>query len=126
MGYAASLYNMMRNTGAAIGISYMTTVLVNHEQTHQSYLVGHFTVFDAWKMSDASRLSPGGRGFDYMPQILTGQKQGLGMVYGMIQRQAMMLSFNDIYRTLAIVMMILIPTFLLLRRAQPTTSMAAH
>ena len=54
--YAASLYNLMRNTGAAIGISYMTTVLVNHEQRHQSYLVGHFTVFDAWKMSDAPRL----------------------------------------------------------------------
>ncbi|HKN12097.1 MAG TPA: DHA2 family efflux MFS transporter permease subunit [Candidatus Binatus sp.] len=126
VGYAASLYNMMRNTGAAIGISYMTTVLVNHEQTHQSYLVEHFTVFDAWKMSEASRLSPGARGFDYIPQILTGQKQGLGMVYGMIQRQAMMLSFNDIYRTLAIVMMILIPTFLLLRRAQPASGMAAH
>jgi len=126
VGYAASLYNMMRNTGAAIGISYMTTVLVNHEQTHQSYLVGHFTVFDAWKMSDAARLAPGGRSFDYMPQILTGQKQGLGMVYGVIQRQAMMLSFNDIYRTLAIVMIILIPTFLLLRRAQPGGGMPAH
>jgi len=126
VGYAASLYNMMRNTGAAIGISYMTTVLVNHEQTHQSYLVAHFTVFDAWKMSDAARLTPGARSFDYMPQMLTGQKQGLGMVYGMIQRQAMMLSFNDIYRTLAIVMIILIPTFLLLRRAQPVSGMAAH
>jgi DHA2 family multidrug resistance protein len=126
VGYAASLYNMMRNTGAAIGISYMTTVLVNHEQMHQSYLVAHFTVFDAWKLSDAPRLIPGARSFDYMPQMLTGQKQGLGMVYGMIQRQAMMLSFNDIYRTLAIVMMILIPTFLLLRRAQPAGGMAAH
>jgi DHA2 family multidrug resistance protein len=126
VGHAASLYNMMRNTGAAIGISYMTTVLVDHEQTHQSYLVEHFTVFDAWKMSASPQLMPGGRGFDYMPQILNGQKQGLGMVYGMIQRQAMMLSFNDIYRTLAIVMMILIPTFLLLRRVQPGSGVAAH
>jgi hypothetical protein len=104
----------------------MTTVLVNHEQTHQSYLVEHFTAFDAWKMSEAARLTPGARSFDYSLQILTGQKQGLGMVYGMIQRQAMMLSFNDIYRTLAIVMMILIPTFLLLRRTQSGSSMAAH
>jgi hypothetical protein len=61
-----------------------------------------------------------------MPQILTGQKQGLGMVYGMIQRQAMMLSFNDIYRTLAITVIFLIPTFLLLRRTQPGSAMAAH
>ena len=126
VGYAASLYNMMRNTGAAIGISYMTTVLVNHEQTHQSYLVEHFTVFEAWKMSNAANHAPGVHGFDYMPQILTGQKQGLGMVYGMIQRQAAMLSFNDIYRTLAIAMIILIPSFLLLRRAQTGAAPTTH
>ena len=126
VGYAASLYNMMRNTGAAIGISYMTTVLVNHEQTHQSYLVEHFTVFDAWKMSNAANHAPGAHGFDYAHQILTGQKQGLGMVYGMIQRQAAMLSFNDIYRTLAIGMIILIPSFLLLRRAQSSTTPTTH
>jgi MFS transporter, DHA2 family, multidrug resistance protein len=126
VGYAASLYNMMRNTGAAIGISYMTTVLVNHEQTHQSYLVEHFTVFDAWKMSNAANHAAGARGFDYLPQILTGQKQGIGMVYGMIQRQAAMLSFNDIYRTLAIAMIILIPSFLLLRRAQAGSTTASH
>jgi DHA2 family multidrug resistance protein len=126
VGYAASLYNMMRNTGAAIGISYMTTVLVNHEQTHQSYLTEHFSVFDAWKMSSAAQLAPGSHGFNYSAEIITGQKQGLGMVYGMIQRQAAMLSFNDIYRTLAIVMMLLIPTFLLLRRPQAGASSAAH
>ena len=126
VGYAASLYNMMRNTGAAIGISYMTTVLVNHEQTHQSYLVEHFTVFDAWKMSNAANHAAGARRFDYLPQILTGQKQGLSMVYEMIQRQAAMLSFNDIYRTLAIAMIILVPSFLLLRRAQAGQSPAAH
>jgi hypothetical protein len=44
----------------------------------------------------------------------------------MIQRQAAMLSFNDIYRTLAIGMIILIPSFLLLRRPQTTTTPAAH
>jgi DHA2 family multidrug resistance protein len=126
VGYAASLYNMMRNTGAAIGISYMTTVLVNHEQTHQSYLVEHFTVFNAWKMSNAANHAPGARSFDYAHQILTGQKQGLGMVYGMIQRQAAMLSFNDIYRTLAIAMIILIPSFLLLRRPQTSTTPTTH
>jgi hypothetical protein len=48
------------------------------------------------------------------------------MVYGMIQRQAMMLSFNDIYRTLAIVMMILIrPSYYCLAHSPPA-SMAAH
>jgi hypothetical protein len=48
------------------------------------------------------------------------------MVYEMIQRQAAMLSFNDIYRTLAIAMIILIPSFLLLRRAQAGPTPSAH
>ena len=38
MGYAASLYNMMRNTGSAIGISLVTNMLNSREQTHQAYL----------------------------------------------------------------------------------------
>jgi DHA2 family multidrug resistance protein len=118
IGYAASLYNMMRNLGAAIGISYMTTALVNHEQTHQSYLVEHFSVFDAWKMSAAGARTPGAIPFHYLPEMITGQKQGLGMIYGTIQAQAAILSFNDIYRVLMFIMILLIPSFLLLRKPQ--------
>ena len=76
MGYAASLYNMVRNSGAAVGISYLTTMLVNHEQTHQSYLVEHLSVFDAWRLShDPASQLPGSQGFKYLPQLITGQKQ---------------------------------------------------
>ncbi len=118
IGYAASLYNLMRNTGAAVGISYMTTALVNHEQTHQSYLVEHFSVFDAWKMSAAGARMPGAAPLHYLPSIITGQKQGIGMIYAMIQAQAAMLSFNDIYRVLMFVMILLVPSFILLRRPE--------
>jgi DHA2 family multidrug resistance protein len=126
MGYAASLYNMMRNTGAAVGISYMTTTLVSHEQIHQSRLAEHFSVFEAWKMSNAARPGAGAHQFGYLPQIVTGQHQGLGAVYGMIQAQAAMLSFNDIYRALAVAMVLLIPSFLLLRRVGGGGSAATH
>jgi DHA2 family multidrug resistance protein len=126
MGYAASLYNMMRNAGAAIGISYMTTALVRHEQVHQSYLAERFSVFAAWKMSAAGTQLPGAHAFHFVPQLITGQKQGIGGVYAMIQAQAAMLSFNDIYRTLAIMMLILVPSFIVLRRAQAGAGGAAH
>ena len=126
MGYAASLYNMMRNAGAAIGISYMTTALVNHEQVHQSYLAEHFSVFDAWRMSAAGAGVPGAHTFHYLPQLISGQKQGIGGVYAMIQAQAAMLSFNDIYRVLALMMLVLIPSFFVLRRAQAGGAAAAH
>ncbi|HVN64499.1 MAG TPA: DHA2 family efflux MFS transporter permease subunit, partial [Candidatus Binataceae bacterium] len=120
IGHAASLYNMMRNTGAAVGISFLTTTLVNREQTHQSYLVEHFSVFDAWRMSHTEPMLPGAHVFRYMPQLITGQHQGLAGVYGMVQAQAAMLSFNDIYRGLAYMMLFLVPSFLLLRSGQPS------
>jgi len=127
MGYAASLYSMMRNAGAAIGIAYMTNVLVHHQQTHQARLVEHFTIFDAWRMSQTAPRMPGAEAFDYTEEIVTGQKQGIGGIYGMIGAQAAMLSFNDIYRTLAFVMIFLAPSFILLRRVQQRTGEApAH
>jgi DHA2 family multidrug resistance protein len=125
MGYAASLYNMMRNAGAAVGISYMTTTLVNHQQIHQSYLVEHFSVFEAWRMSNAAPRMAGAHGFYFTPQMTGAGHQSLAGVYGMIQAQASMLAFNDIYRVLAMWMVILIPSFLLLRRGAASSG-AAH
>jgi MFS transporter, DHA2 family, multidrug resistance protein len=118
IGYASSLFNMMRNTGAALGIAYMTNVLISQQQIHQSTLVEHFSVFDAWRLSNMTPSQAGSPSFHYLPQVLTGQKQGLGMIYGAIQGQAAMLSFNDIYRMLTIAMVLLIPSFLLLQRAR--------
>ncbi|MGA2410521.1 MAG: DHA2 family efflux MFS transporter permease subunit [Candidatus Binataceae bacterium] len=125
IGYAASLYNMMRNTGAAIGISYLTTMLVDREQIHQSYLVEHLSVFDAWRLSSNPAQLPGAGGFNYLPELITGQKQGIFRLYSMVQGQAAMLSFNDIYRMLAIIMLILVPGFILLRRSGGSSA-AAH
>jgi DHA2 family multidrug resistance protein len=126
MGYASSLFNMMRNTGAAMGIAYMTNVLISQQQIHQSHLVQHFSVFDAWKLSNQGQPAVGSPVFHYLPQIMSGQKQGLGMIYGAIQAQSAMLSFNDIYRFLAVLMLLLIPSFILLRRGSTAGGGGGH
>ena len=126
MGYAASLYNMMRNTGAAIGIAWMTNSLISLQQIHQARLVEHFSVFDAWKMGNAAQSMPGSPSFGFLPQLITGQRQGFGMVYGAIQAQATMLSFNDIYRILALITLIMIPSFLFLQGGKSSGSTPAH
>jgi len=126
MGYAASLYNMMRNTGAAVGIAWMTNMLISQQQIHQSRLVEHFSVFDDWRLTNNGQSLPGAATFSYVPQMITGQKQSLGMVYGAIQAQSAMLSFNDIYRILAIATLIMVPSFLLLRGARRSDNLSAH
>jgi DHA2 family multidrug resistance protein len=109
MQRAASLYSMTRNLGAAIGTSYLTTLLIRRQQINQSHLVEHVSAFTLPQMR-----MPGGSTIGQ--QMLLGHREGLAMVYGMVQRQGMMLSFNDIYRMLALLMLIMVPTFLFLQR----------
>jgi MFS transporter, DHA2 family, multidrug resistance protein len=104
---------MMRNTGAAIGIAYMTNSLLSREQVHQSRLVEHFSIFDAWKLHDLGARLPGAPTFQSLPEMTSGHQQ-LGIVYGLLQAQSAMMSFNDIYRIIAIALIPLIPLFLFL------------
>jgi len=110
MGYAASLYAVTRNLGAAIGTSYLTTMLIRQQQVRQSYLVEHVSIFSLM------RIPAVGARTDLAQQLAAGQQQGILMLYHAVQRQAMMLSFNDIYRLLCVMMLVLIPTFLFLQR----------
>jgi hypothetical protein len=76
-------------------------------------------------MSNAAPSMAGGHGFYFTPQLSDAGHQSFAGVYGMIQQQASMLAFNDIYRVLALWMVLLIPSFLLLRRGAASSS-AAH
>jgi MFS transporter, DHA2 family, multidrug resistance protein len=122
MGFASSLFTMMVNTGAGVGIASVSNMITSHQQVHQSYLVQHFSVFEAWKVSKMPPIMPGSPTFHFMHQMLSGQKQGLGMVYGMIQGQAWLLAYNDAYRLLAIIALLCAPWCLLLRKIGHGTS----
>jgi DHA2 family multidrug resistance protein len=127
MGYAASLFNMLQQQGRAIGIAWMTNMVVRNQQIHQAHLVEHLSVFDAWKLGNFGARLPGSPAFHYLPQIITGQKQGFGMIYQAVRAQAGMMAFNDIYRMFAIFTILLIPSFLILRgQATGAPSAAAH
>jgi hypothetical protein len=48
------------------------------------------------------------------------------MVYGMVQNQAAMLSFNDIYRMLAAMTLVLIPCYIWLKGTGRPAAPGAH
>jgi DHA2 family multidrug resistance protein len=126
MGYAASIYSMTRNIGGSIGTSVLTTILVRKQQVQQSYLTQHITVFDAWRMSLAPAHMPGAGHFNFMTQLITGQKQGMAMLYGAVQSQATMISLNNIYRMLSGVMIVAIVLTVLLPRPAGSAPAGAH
>jgi hypothetical protein len=55
-----------------------------------------------------------------------GHKQGLAMVYGMVQGQAAVLAFNDIYRMLAVMLLLMIPFYFVMRRAPMSVASKAE
>jgi DHA2 family multidrug resistance protein len=126
IGFAASLYNMMRNTGAALGISMMSNLLTFFEQVHQTYLGQHFSVFDAWRYSNSVPRTPGALQLNVIPGLDPSHQQGLGMIYSTILSQATLLAYNDMYRMLAFTMILLIPTFLLFKKPQAGGGGGAH
>ena len=48
------------------------------------------------------------------------------MIYSVVQSQAAMMAFNDIYRLLAILTVLMIPSFLILRGPVNGVPVAAH
>jgi MFS transporter, DHA2 family, multidrug resistance protein len=124
IGYASSLFNMLRNTGAAIGIAFMTNTLLSRQQVHQARLAEHFSVFDAWRLHNMGAHLPGAPQFS-LPALPGGHQQ-LGALYGMIQAQSAMLAFNDIYWIIAISMIPLIPLCFLLPSSKHAPSAPAH
>jgi DHA2 family multidrug resistance protein len=124
IGYASSLFNMLRNTGAAIGIAFMTNTLLSRQQVHQARLVEHFSIFEAWRLNSLGPHMPGAPAFRYLPALPSTHRQ-LGMLYSAVQAQSAMLSFNDIYLVIALGVIPLIPLCLLLpssKRAAPAPS----
>jgi len=104
---------MLRNTGAAIGIALMTNTLLSREQVHQSRLVEHFSVFDAWRLQTIGAHMPVTAVFQYLPGLV-GTPQQLGVIYRLVQAQSAMLAFNDVYWIIAIAIIPLIPLCCLL------------
>src|SRR6266849_3034592 len=116
MGFATSLFAMMTNAGAAIGVASVSNILTSREQTHQAYLVQHFSVFDEWKMSRMAPRIPGQPSRDFVHLPMMARRRQLGAVYATIQSQAWLLAYNDVYRILAILAFAIVPWCPFLRR----------
>jgi len=113
MGNATSVFNLVRNLGGSVGVAFAATMLSRGTQIHQAHLSEHITSFDLGYRSavngSAQLLSL--QGMD----PVTAQQGGAGAIYGEMLRQAYMLSFNDVFYVLAIMMICMLPLILFMR-----------
>ena len=116
MGNATSLFNLMRNIGGSVGIALTGTLLERSRQLHTNVLVRHITPYDTQSRIMLEKLQSAfaGRGSD----AATALSRSHAVLFGMVQRQAGILSFNDAFAMLGLVFLLIAPLVLIMRRPQ--------
>jgi MFS transporter, DHA2 family, multidrug resistance protein len=114
MGNATSLFNLMRNIGGSIGIATTGTLLSRHSQETTSMLGSHVTSYDAPSQMMFLQLRNAfmAAGSD----ATTATNRAYAAIFGMVQRQATMVSFVGIFQMLGLLFLAIIPLVLLMKR----------
>ncbi|HEY4127091.1 MAG TPA: DHA2 family efflux MFS transporter permease subunit [Gammaproteobacteria bacterium] len=123
---ATALINLSRNLGGSVGISLVQTVFARRAQFHQTVLTEKFTSFSASGNSLLTNLTSH---FQSLPgQAVDAAKQAQVALYRLVQQQAVMLSFIDVFKLMALSFLVAIPIVLLMnkRSAAPSADVVAH
>ncbi|MSQ48594.1 MAG: DHA2 family efflux MFS transporter permease subunit [Deltaproteobacteria bacterium] len=125
MGNASALYNMVRTIGGGIGIALLIAFLSRGAQTHQAYLTAHIHPYNQELAQRFMTMNSG-----VIPSLAGSGIPAdtfLQLLYGEVQRQALLMSFVDDFRLIAIIFFLLTPVVFLMRRPpQLGGSAAAH
>ena len=117
MTNAASIQNLVKNVGCAVGTSSVGFLVSSYSQIYQSYLVDKMAMLQgpfAEKVSAMSNLFMQ-MGHDSVTSIGMAQ----GKLYGLLIQQSTLCSFMNAYRIYAILILLLIPLVFVLKRFNP-------
>ena len=116
MGNATSIFNLMRNIGGSVGIATAATMLERNRQAYTNILGSHVTPYDPNTRQMLSGLQSmlANAGVD----PVTAGDRANAMLFGFVQRHAVMLSFIDLMRLFGIFFIVLMPLIWLARSSK--------
>ncbi len=121
----SGFYNLTRQMGSSIGIALITTFVANREAVHRAVLVEKITPYSP-QATERLQLYTGmfaQQGAD----SVTAHQQALGLLDRIVDGQALLLSFADVFRYVALAFVITLPLLLLLGRGgNKEAAAAAH
>src|SRR5712671_3445359 len=114
MGNATSLFNLMRNIGGSVGIAATGTMIARNNQSTTALLGANVTPYDPASQAMLAQMKGAFMAAGADP--VTATDRAHAAVFGLVQRQATMMSFVGIFQLLGIMFIALIPLVLLMRR----------
>lgn len=122
IGNATGLYNLLRNVGGSIGISIVDTLIARRQQVHRSELSRYIQPTPAFRQSYAI--------FHGLMLRHSGPRGAMLRAYGLIENglnaQAIVYSYVDDLRYLAVVCLLSVPVVMLLKKARRKGPAAVH
>jgi len=112
---ASALINVARNLGGSIGVSMAITILAQRAQFHQFRLVEHLAP-SSQEYQESLRQAAAHFATNGASQA-DAQRQAVGWVGQLVQGQASLLSYIDVFSTFAVGSALMIPVVLLLLRS---------
>jgi DHA2 family multidrug resistance protein len=125
MGYATSLFNLMRNIGGSIGIAITGTILQRQRQVVGTVLGENVSAYDPVTQSTFEQIRAGlvAAGAD----AVTATQRTYMILHGMLLQQASMVSFVMLFRLLGVVFLVMLPLVLLMKRPRGSSGpVGAH
>jgi DHA2 family multidrug resistance protein len=116
MGNATAVFNLLRNLGGSFGVAFVTTLLARRTQFHQLRLAEHLTPFDRNLQLSLPQLSQMLTEKGFIPSA-PGQGS-LGIIYSQLLREASMLSFNDVFFVLSLLMGLILPLIFFMKKGK--------
>jgi MFS transporter, DHA2 family, multidrug resistance protein len=106
-GNATSVFNMMRNIGGSCGIAFSATLLARDRQIYTNLLVQHVNPYSIQSRIALNQLKSAAiaGGSD----AVSASQRSYGMIIGIVQRQAAMMAFVDVFRIMAAIFLIILP-----------------
>ena len=123
MGNATSIFNLMRNIGGSIGVAFATSLLARQQQVHTAILTSHVSLYDPATRDRLAMMASGFRAAG--ADAVTAMRQATAALAGLVQQQAAMLAFVDVFRLLGVVFVAMVPLVFLMRPPRPGTGGAA-
>ncbi len=124
MGNATGIFNLGRNIGGSIGIATTQTFLVRLAQAHQNYLVYNTNLYNPAFQNMVGNIKRGmmARGSD----AWTATYQGLAAIYGIVQRQATMMAYIDIFWIVTVAYALMLPFIFLMKPKKGGAPVPTH
>jgi DHA2 family multidrug resistance protein len=116
MGYATSLFNLMRNIGGSVGIAVTSTILQRQRQSIGTMLGEHVTAYDPATQTMYAQIKNGliASGVD----AVTAGERAFAMLRGMVVQQASMVSYVMLFRLLGVVFLLMLPLVMIMKRSK--------